>query len=224
MKPGERVGPYVLDSLLGRGGFGEVWRARDGKLNRWVALKLLTLDDPDDRRRFLRAGAVEEYDACLRLDPGIFEAVSNRALTLMDLGRPDEAIAAFDRALATWPGNATLIFNRGLAHHVKGDLARALADYDEAAARGCRVPELFGNRGTLWAQKRDFPRALADLDEAVRLAPDHVNHFNRANTRYDAGDRKGAAADYARALEIAPPDWPDRAKARRGLDAARRPK
>ncbi len=40
--PGRRVGVYVLESQLGRGGMGTVWRARrdDGLLNRTVALKL----------------------------------------------------------------------------------------------------------------------------------------------------------------------------------------
>jgi len=54
MKPGECMGPYRLDSLLGRGGFGEVWKAWDEHLSRWVALKLLTAEDPEDLKRFVR--------------------------------------------------------------------------------------------------------------------------------------------------------------------------
>jgi len=48
------VGPYELVSLLGKGAFGEVWRARDTSLNRDVALKILRHDDPEDIKRFLR--------------------------------------------------------------------------------------------------------------------------------------------------------------------------
>jgi TolB-like protein len=54
---GSRVGPYVVTARLGAGGMGEVWRARDGRLDREVALKVLPagfLEDEERRRRFER--------------------------------------------------------------------------------------------------------------------------------------------------------------------------
>ena len=38
---GARIGPYEVQAALGAGGMGEVWRARDTKLARDVALKIL---------------------------------------------------------------------------------------------------------------------------------------------------------------------------------------
>ena len=38
---GARLGPYEIVAPLGQGGMGEVYRARDTKLNREVALKVL---------------------------------------------------------------------------------------------------------------------------------------------------------------------------------------
>jgi serine/threonine protein kinase len=36
---GERLGPYEIIALIGKGGMGEVYRARDSRLNRDVAIK-----------------------------------------------------------------------------------------------------------------------------------------------------------------------------------------
>lgn len=52
---GSKIGPFELTVLLGRGGMGEVWRGRDTRLERFVAIKLLPRTfaaNPDRLRRF----------------------------------------------------------------------------------------------------------------------------------------------------------------------------
>ncbi len=57
MNPGDQVGPYLVVELIGAGGMGEVYRARDTRLARQVALKRLSdgsLGSEVARRRVLR--------------------------------------------------------------------------------------------------------------------------------------------------------------------------
>jgi len=42
LSAGERLGPYEIVSLIGSGGMGEVWKARDTRLGRVVAIKRLS--------------------------------------------------------------------------------------------------------------------------------------------------------------------------------------
>ena len=58
---GDRIGPYEIVAPLGVGGMGEVYRARDTKLNRDVAIKVLlpaVANDPDRLARFSREAQV----------------------------------------------------------------------------------------------------------------------------------------------------------------------
>jgi formylglycine-generating enzyme required for sulfatase activity/dienelactone hydrolase len=53
--PGTKLGPYEIQSLLGAGGMGEVYRARDSRLQRTVAIKILPAhlsSNPELRSRF----------------------------------------------------------------------------------------------------------------------------------------------------------------------------
>ena len=78
LAPGTRLGPYEVTAQIGAGGMGEVYKARDTRLDRSVAIKVLSsqLADRDDWRRRLE----REARAVSRLN-------HPRICTLYDIGR-----------------------------------------------------------------------------------------------------------------------------------------
>ena len=96
----EQPGKYQLLERLGRGGMGEVWKARDTQLQRYVAIKLLNADlqaDPDFITHFMREAQlvaslrhpnivqVHDFQSASTLAPGMSALASGvKAYMVMD--------------------------------------------------------------------------------------------------------------------------------------------
>ncbi len=91
LAPGTRFGPYTLVSLLGTGGMGEVYRARDSRLSRDVALKVIPAAfaaDADRLRRFEQearaAGALQDPGICAVFDVGTADGTPYVVMELLE--------------------------------------------------------------------------------------------------------------------------------------------
>ncbi len=71
LQPGTRLGPYEILAPLGAGGMGEVWRARDTRLDRIVAIKQLRVEHSDRFAQEARAiAALNHPHICTLYDIG----------------------------------------------------------------------------------------------------------------------------------------------------------
>ena len=129
-----RLGPYEIVAPLGEGGMGEVWRARDDRLGREVAIKVLPSDaagDADRMRRFeleARSASALNHPAILTVHDFGVEAGITYLVTELLSGRTLREVllaegAVPERRAIDWAAQVA----RGLAAaHEKGILHRDL--------------------------------------------------------------------------------------------------
>jgi len=110
LSPGTRLGPYEIGALLGVGGMGEVYRARDTRLDRTVAIKVLpsvVAGDPDVRSRFERearaVAALDHPHICGIYDVGSADGTHYLVMPHLDgqtlAARLEKGSLPFDQAL-----------------------------------------------------------------------------------------------------------------------------
>jgi len=94
LSPGKKLGPYEILSALGAGGMGEVYRARDTRLGRDVAIKILSerlSSNPDLRARFEREAraisALSHPHICHLYDVGSQDGTEYLVMELLE-GQP----------------------------------------------------------------------------------------------------------------------------------------
>ena len=91
LETGRRLGPYQIDAPLGAGGMGEVYRARDTRLDRTVAIKVLpehVAADPDLKQRFEReartVAALNHPHICTLHDIGSQDGIDFLVMEYLD--------------------------------------------------------------------------------------------------------------------------------------------
>src|SRR5262245_8795915 len=133
LTPGTRLGAYEVVTPLGKGGMGEVWRARDPRLGREVAIKVLPPDvaaDPDRLARLereARAVAAINHPNLVTLH-SIEEADGIRFLTmeLVDGRTLDQLVATGGLPVARVLELAIPIADALAAAHARGVVHRDL--------------------------------------------------------------------------------------------------
>jgi eukaryotic-like serine/threonine-protein kinase len=109
VQPGERLGPYEIVSAIGAGGMGEVYRARDGRLDRTVAIKTLRDAHSHLNPRFAREAkaiaALAHPNICTLFDIGHEAGTDYLVMECLDgqtlAARLERGALPLDQALKT---------------------------------------------------------------------------------------------------------------------------
>lgn len=130
--PGTRLGPYEIQSPLGSGGMGEVYRARDTKLQRSVAIKVIAALSRDDPDRLMRFGREAQLLASLN-HPRIAQIYGFEDFHLPIDGRDGQAVPALIMELVEGPTLAGRLAGGALPPGEALAIARQIAEALEAA-------------------------------------------------------------------------------------------
>ena len=171
LAPDTRLGPYQIVSMLGAGGMGEVYRARDTRLGRDVALKILPEQLASDAARVARfehearaAGALNHPNIVALYDIGTDAGVLYMVTELVD-GEPLRALMQHGPVSVRWTIDIATQIPDGLAAAHAANLAhRDLKPENIMVTRDGRVKILdFG----LARQTSSTTTAAADVTVAV---------------------------------------------------------
>lgn len=151
------------------------------------------------------AAAVDWIGRAIAVDPAAPEPHSNLGLTLLQLRRPEEALASVERSLKLKPDVPAALNNRGNALLALNRPLEALADYDRAIAVQSNFILAHNNRGnTLRALGRP-EEALLAYASALQFMPNYPDALNnRGRTLYELKRYDEAAQSFARLIAVAP--------------------
>jgi len=143
---GTRLGPYEIVSVLGSGGMGEVYRARDPRLGRAVAIKVLpeaTSADAGRRLRFEQearaAGSLAHPNVLTVFDVGVSDGVPYLVAELLDGTTLRAALAEGPLAAHRALDYAVQVAEGLAAAHAKGIVHRDLKPENLFITKGGRV-------------------------------------------------------------------------------------
>jgi tetratricopeptide (TPR) repeat protein len=112
--------------------------------------------------------AVADFTACILLRPRLFEAWYNRAASLADLRRFEEAVRDCDEALKLVPDHPRVLSNRGFGRLELGDTRGAILDMDASIAL---APEsrVYCQRARAHGTLDEWDAAVEDVERAIQL-------------------------------------------------------
>lgn len=158
--------------------------------------------------------ALTEFDRALELNPAYVEAHLNKAITLNELGRYDEAREAFRRA---WESDhpAGRPFSRSASarlanlHMEIGDLYAdlgahpdAIEQYRSALKLRPDFPDVRNRMARTFMEQGDLQRSIDELEDLLSENPDYVEaRVNLGLVYYQMGQREKAAAQWHACLQ-----------------------
>ena len=150
-------------------------------------------------------GAVETYNAAIKINSGFSDAYNNRGTALKGLGLLTEAVASYDKAIQLNPNDAEAYNNRGNSLKGLGSLDAAVESYDKAIGINPAYDKAYSNRGVAFQELGQLDAAVASCERAIQINPDSAEaYYNQGVALHALGRTDAAFSSYQAAVTIDP--------------------
>ncbi|MBR6600576.1 MAG: tetratricopeptide repeat protein [Bacteroidaceae bacterium] len=150
------------------------------------------------------ADAVSDYRKALKHAPEDEGLWHNLALCYIHQKLYDDAIGVLDTIVHIVPSYVAALNMRAQVYIQKEDTMAALDDLEASLKINKYDSEVYATRALVYLQQKRYEEADKDLTYAILLNPKSSYYINRALTRYNMQELRGAMADYDLALSIDP--------------------
>jgi tetratricopeptide (TPR) repeat protein len=128
--------------------------------------------------------ALEDFNACIRVNPDDYNGYNSRGRLYFDLGETDKAIPDFNRAIELNPGSAKTYSNRGAAYGKKKVYASAVSDLNKAIQLDPGEYEAYLNRAIVNFYTQKYPESAADCKTYLNYKPNESSVWDLAALCY----------------------------------------
>ncbi len=195
---GTRLGPYEIRGPIGAGGMGEVYRARDTRLGRDVAVKVLPAEysqDPDRLRRFEQearlAGSLNHPNVVTLFDVGSHEGAPYLVTELLEGRTLSDALTAGPLPLRKAVEHAQQVARGLAAAHERGVIHRDLKPANLFLTKDGRVKILdFGVAKLTHGEPRGGEASKVTTDTAEGLVVGTAGYMSPEQVRGHAVDAR----------------------------------
>ena len=178
---GERIGPYTVLELLGVGGMGEVYKAHDSRLDRYVAVKLRQRrlsDDASALKRFereaLAASALNHPNICTVHDVGESKGRAYIVMELLEGCSLKERISQGRLAIPEIASVIRQVCDALRAAHDKGIVHRDLKPANIFITSGGRVKVLDFGLAKRGPEVPSMPEPVVDATRSLTLTAEGI--------------------------------------------------
>ncbi len=147
--------------------------------------------------------ALEKFDLVFRKFPEVENGPYNRAYTLNELGRIDEAIAGYEAILVTDSLNSGVLDNLGLIYYEQEDYQGAVPYFKRAVKVEPTEATYYDHLGNSYFHMMRYTDAISAYNKSINIYPeDPVIYFNRGISKIRINDNFDGCKDLRQAIEL----------------------